>query len=131
MMKNKISTLDLIRSSLSCQLMRLKSVGKLCRKGLFALGCRRCFQKSMDFLYKESDGTTMKNCEKYAQNIHNAVMNAMKAGLSSDCAMYKYRTDGEELFEGTFSSLVDSIVCDRDCDKCSLDSLDWLVADAE
>ena len=127
----KTSTFDVIKMAISCQLMRLKSVGKLCKKGLSLRGCRRCLKNSMDFLYRESDGVNMKNCEKYAQEIHDAVMSAMKAGLNSSCAMYKYRTDGDGAFDEPFATLADSIVCDGDCDKCSLDTLDWLVADVE
>ena len=130
-MRNKMSAFDLIRSSLSCQFLRLKSVGKLCKKGLFAHGCRKCFEESLDFLYAESDEVAMKNCEKYAQEIYDAVRNGVNGGLNPGCAMYKYRTDGEKAFEGTFAKLAESIICDTECEQCHLDSVKWLVSDAE
>ena len=115
-----------IFDSLDCQLYRIRSKRKPCKKGILGIGCRACLSDTIEWLFDDPEEKVQRNCEVYADDIEEVVLSAAQAGINSSCGMYMLRTHGWTSFPDALKVALDSIDCDDDCEKCREDSVKWM-----
>lgn len=126
---------DDVSNAFECQLLHIRQKGKPCRKGLLPRGCRTCVSETLEWLFEEAEGSDVdhkrKNCEVFANQIWDAVINADKKGVRSSCAIYAYRKNGGMEFGGSLADIADKINCDLNCEECEAETARWMVSDVK